>query len=376
MANSFDVAVVGGGVIGSAIAYQLARRGRRVVLLERGRLGAKASSAAAGMLGAQAEMAEEGPLLRLALESRARFPRLAEELKDLSGTDIRLIDRGMYKIAMSDKEAEELRQLAGRQCGMGLEVAWLDGERLREREPALSPKVRGAVFLPRDGQVSAPELALAFAKSAAVLGADIREHTDVTGFLVEGGKVRGLRTQTGVIHCGRLVVAAGAWSGGLLERLGISLPMVPVKGECFSVITHRPLLTRTVFSHGCYLVPKAGGRLVVGATMESGTFDERVSLGTLSELMQKAMRVLPAIHFAEWERTWSGIRPQTADGLPYIGRHPDDENVIIATGHFRNGILLSPVTGELVADLAEGKPDHPLLEAFRIDRAKGGEVSA
>jgi glycine oxidase len=234
--------------------------------------------------------------------------------------------------------------------------------------------VKGGIFLPRDGQVSAPDLTRALARSAIARGATIREHVEVTGLVLDGNTVRGVKTLTDVIHAERVVMAAGAWSGGVLAKAGVHIPTVPVKGECFSVIADTTFLGYTVFAEGCYLVPKEGGRLVVGATMEPGTFDERVSLGGLSELMQKATRILPSIHFAAWERAWSGIRPQTPDGLPILGEHPEIRGLIVATGHFRNGILLAPVTAEIVADLAEGNPAPPLLDAFRVDRWKNVEV--
>ncbi|WP_124726855.1 glycine oxidase ThiO [Staphylospora marina] len=374
MAQTFDVAVIGGGVMGCGIAWKLAERGHKVVVLERDRVGAKASSAAAGMLGAQAELTEDGPLLRLAVKSRSMFPGLAAELKELSGIDIRFVDRGMVKIALTAEEAEALRDQALRHCEMGLEVAWLDGERLRQRVPGLSPLVQGGVFLPRDGQVSAPDFTRALARSAVKRGAIIREHVEVTGLVLDGNAVRGVKTLTDVIHADRVVVAAGAWTGGMLAKAGVHIPTVPVKGECFSVMADTTFLGHTVFAEGCYLVPKEGGRLVVGATMEPGTFDERISLGGLAELMQKAMRIFPSIHLASWERAWSGIRPQTPDGLPILGRHPEIGGLIVATGHFRNGILLAPVTAEIAADLAEDKPVPPSLEAFRVDRWNNVEV--
>ncbi|MEW9669289.1 glycine oxidase ThiO [Ammoniphilus sp. 3BR4] len=364
----YDVAIIGGGVIGGSIAFQLAKRGKKVIVLEKGRLAEQASSAAAGMLAAQGEMGKEtGPLFQLAIESRAMFPRLAEELRELSGIDISLINRGMLRIATTSEELEELREAIACQKQAGQEAEWLTGDQVRLREPSLSDAILGAMFIPNDGQVLAPELSLAFLKSAAVLGAELREFAEVKSLVVEKGVVKGVVTQEETIRCQQVVAAAGAWSSQWLGKPESLPPVYPVKGECFSVITSRPLLQATVFSHGCYLVPKRGGRLVVGATMKEHTFDRKVSIGGISALMERAKRLLPSIAEAEFEKTWAGVRPQTRDGLPYLGEHPDWKGLYLATGHFRNGILLSPVTGVLLADLIEGKQAEILLP-FKADR--------
>jgi glycine oxidase len=175
-------------------------------------------------------------------------------------------------------------------------------------------------------------------------------------------------TNEGEFLSEHVIVASGAWSSQLLKGTSLQMDTYPVKGECFSVVTAVPLLEKTVFSPGCYLVPKAGGRTIVGATEHPGTFDKKVTIAGISSLMEKAKQIVPSIADAELESTWSGIRPQTGDGLPYIGEHPKYGGLFIAAGHYRNGILLSPVTGELTAKWAEGKA-VPELEPFRVDRS-------
>jgi glycine oxidase len=369
MNKSYDAVIVGGGVNGSSIAFQLAKRGFKVAIIEKDQLACKASRAAAGMLGAQTELTEDGPLFQLARKSRAMFPALADELRELSGIDIGLVNKGMLKIALTKEEKEELKKIITLQRQLGEETSWLEPEELINIEPGLSDRILGAMYIPHDGHVSAPDLSMAFAKSAAFLGADIEEYTEVIELIFDQGKVKGVITNTGNIYTDQIIVTAGAWSGRLLRESGIHIFTFPVKGECFSVLTHKPLIEKTVFSHGCYLVPKKGGRLVVGATMIENTFDEHVSLGGLSGLMERAKEILPAIEKAKWEKAWAGIRPQTEDGLPYIGKHPKYEGLWIATGHYRNGILLSPITGLLIADLIERQPvDEKLLSAFSFER--------
>jgi glycine oxidase len=370
MNKSYDAIIIGGGVNGCSIAYYLARDGKRVLLLEREKLGGKASSAAAGMLGAQVEMTEEGPLFDIAKESRAMFPSLQYELKEHSGIDIELVQKGMLKLARNEEEARHLRSMIAFQQKLGERAEWLDTEQVVEREEQLSQVLLGAMNIPMDGHVHPERLTQAFAKSAVNLGAEVKEYVEVYSLIMDGGTVRGVETNNGIFHGENIVVAAGAWSKRLLKECGVRVPAYPVKGECFSVVTDRPLLTSTIFSESCYLVPKSGNRLVIGATMIPDTFSENVTVGGLFQLMEEAAGVLPALKSATFERSWSGIRPQTGDGLPYLGQHPKFKNLIIATGHYRNGILLSPITGKLVAKMMKDAPLPAYMEAFKIDRLK------
>ena len=369
MKEIYDVAIVGGGVIGGSIAYQLVKRGMKVVLLEKGRVVAQASSAAAGMLAAQAEFEEEtGTLFQLAVQSRGLFPQISSELREISGIDIGLVQQGMLKVALTEGEVEQLQNIIRIQQAAGQTAEWLTANQVKGKEPNLSDHVLGAMYIPGDGQVIAPELASAFIKSAAILGAEIKEFTEVKRLLLEEGQVKGVVTRQETIHAEKIVLAAGAWSDELLKEVGLNPAVYPVKGECLSVLTHQPLVTSTIFSHGCYLVPKRGGRLVVGATMVEHTYDQRVTVEGMSLLLERAKRLLPSIGQAEWEKGWAGTRPQTKDGLPYLGEHPDYPGVFVAAGHYRNGILLSPITGVLMADLIEGNSSPIGLHPFRIKR--------
>jgi glycine oxidase len=366
----YDVAIIGGGVIGSSIAYHLAKRGIKAIVLEKGRLADQSSGAAAGMLGAQIEMgAETGPLSILARLSRGMFPEIAEELRETSGIDIGLIRKGTMRVVHRQEQIPHFQEVIAAQLSIGEKAEWLSAEETRMREPGLDPHLVGSMYIAEDGHVLAPELSRAFAKSAAVLGAEIREDIDVKSILSEDGKIKGVLTNEGTIDCDHVIVATGAWTGALVEPLGSLLPVYPVKGECFSVVSSVPLLQATVFADGCYLVPKPGGRLIVGATVKEGTYDRKVSLQGIFGLMEKAKEVLPGIADAEWEKTWAGIRPQTIDGLPYLGEHPECAGLFLAAGHYRNGILLSPITGKIMADLIERKiPEEIHLEPFRLDR--------
>ena len=373
--HHYDVAIVGGGIIGASVAFQLAKRHFRVGVIEKGRMASQASSAAAGMLGAQSEFSEESPLIPLALKSRAMVPRLAEELKELTGIDIGLVQKGMLKVAVTEEEAVALRRHYEFWRHTDYPARWLSGDELAEMEPHISRDLTGVMHIPSDGQVSAPDFALAFANASIVYGAKWHEYTEFIDLQRENHSYV-ICTNHGEIAADAVVVAAGAWSSRVLEKAGISLPMYPVKGECLLVKTEKPLIQATIFAkNGCYIVPKRGNRLLIGATSTPRTFDRKVSIQGIMSLLERAQRLLPELKNAEWEKAWSGIRPQTGDGLPYIGKHPCYERVWVATGHYRNGILLSPITGVLLADLMEGKESEFDLAPFSLTRhqAKVGE---
>ncbi|WP_019412575.1 glycine oxidase ThiO [Paenisporosarcina sp. TG20] len=368
MSNTYDAIVIGGGVIGGSIAYNLAKRGSKVLLLEKDRLASKSSGAAAGMLGAQAEMDGVGSLFQLAKKSRGMFPTLANEIKEKTGIDIDLINKGMLKICLNDQDQQENKRIITTQRQNGEEAEWLTGSEIRKKEPAVSEAITGAMYLEKDGHVDATQLTLGFLKSATVLGVVIKEYVEVHSFKFSNGKVTGIETNEGHFTSDKIIVAGGAWSNKILAETGLQLDTYPVKGECFSVVIQQPLLSSTIFSHGCYLVPKKGGRIIVGATVIPRTFNQQVTVEGISLLMEKAKYLVPSIVEAEWERAWAGIRPQTADGLPYLGEHPIYKGLFVATGHFRNGILLSPITGEVIADLVEGKEPPLNLSPFRVER--------
>ncbi len=370
--NSFEVAIIGGGVNGASIAYQLSKMGRKVIIIEKERLACQASSAAAGMLAAQAEIEQDGPLLQLALKSQAMFSTFASELFEYTGIDIEYVNKGTLKIAETEEVAVEVIKQVTFQRNWDPSIKWLDETELREMEPSLSPSVSGGMYLPNDGHVQPAKLTQAFAKAAVYFGAEIREKTEVLSFIYENGQVKGVKTTNGVIHSEQVVVATGAWAAKLMRESGMNLRVFPVKGECFSIKTEQPMINRTIFSDKrCYLVPKRNGEIYIGATMIENTFDKKVTPEGIATLIERATQLVPQIKEAAWERVWSGIRPQTGDGLPYIGEHPGWKGLFVAAGHFRNGILLSPITGKLVADLLTGRLlDEALLSAFHLERHK------
>ncbi|GAA0479629.1 glycine oxidase ThiO [Salinibacillus aidingensis] len=366
--KKYDAIVIGGGVMGGSTAFQLSKKGYRTLVLEKDQLGGKASSAAAGMIGAQVELDSDSPMFQLARESRKQFPELAEEIKDLAGIDIGFRKNGMLKMAFTNEEREKFLKIIETQQQLGEQVDWLTPEEVINKEPLLSSSLKGAMYIEGDGQVSAPDFTMGLLKSAAALGTDLKEYCEVKGFLREGNRVIGVSTNEGNFYSHSVVVTAGAWTTQLIQESGLDLKGYPVKGESFSVITHKPLLTHTIFSSSCYIVPKTGGRLIIGATVKPHSFSRSVSVEGIAQLMEEAKFILPSIKETEWKKAWAGTRPQSLDGLPYLGEHPEWSHLFIANGHFRNGILLSPITGMIITDLIERKKTITDVEPFRIDR--------
>ncbi|MGG1632706.1 glycine oxidase ThiO [Rossellomorea sp. NRS-1567] len=364
MIKQYDALIVGGGVIGCSIAYQMSKRGKKVLLIEKDRLAGKASQAAAGMLGVQTELKGNSPLYHLAKASRDMYPSLARDLKEISGMDIEYVENGMIKLARTEEEAQELVETASI-ASRGEQIRWLSPNTLFSYEPHLSKDVAGGLYIPKDGNVSALKLTQALGLASSRLGAEMKEFTDVYDFIIERSRITGVQTSMGPFYADETIVAGGAWSQSLLKKLNMTFNTYPVKGECFSVKVSRKVVERTIFTDDCYIVPKIGGRLLIGATEKPHSFDETISVDGLLNLMQLATSILPDLAYAEWEKAWAGIRPQTYQGVPFMGRSEEWKGLSIATGHYRNGILLAPITGVLMADLIEGKESHPLLSYVR-----------
>ncbi|OLN22047.1 glycine oxidase ThiO [Domibacillus antri] len=352
--KQYDCLIAGGGVIGCSIAYRLAKTGLSVAVFDAGKAGV-ASMAAGGMLGAQNEFEQENPLMTIALESRAMFSDVRDELFEESGIDIELRKAGLLKVAaaMDDRPAllEQYTFLSGKDSS----VQWLEPGDVPAVEPCMTADTAGAIYLEKDNQVKAPLLARAFLHAAVNAGVHVYEQEAVLQVLIEKNKVYGVQTTNGMYHADSFINAAGAWSSELLAETGFTPPVIPVKGECVSVKLAEEAPVKTVFSvDGCYIVPKRNKEMLIGATSYPGSFDTSVTAGGIRSLLNRAARLLPVLDEGVIQRTWSGVRPQSSDGLPIIGSHPSVDGLYLCTGHYRNGILLSPVTGVLMERYLSG----------------------
>lgn len=338
------VAVVGGGVIGASIAYHLRKQRADVVLLERGEIGGEASGAAAGMLIAPIEDTGHRAFDALRKASLAMYPAVIKDIQSLSEVDVQYKVPGMIRTARTEGFAKKLRA-ASRKRGF----QWVDGPALRELEPALTTALVGAAFCEADADLNPGALTNAFARAAKRLGADIRPRTMVTGFLKDRARVMGVSTNVGDVMADAVVVAAGPWTQPLSLRLNARLETPPMRGQMIAYRSRR--LRHAVWGEDGYLVPKPGGFVFAGATVEDVGFRKTTTARAIAAMRNMASDLVPALRNATIASTWAGLRPGSPDGLPIIGRIPGKTNAYVATGHFRNGILLAPITGSLVADL-------------------------
>lgn len=364
------VAIIGGGVIGCAIALRLAQAKAEVHLLEKSIPGAEASSAAAGILGAQAESEGAGPFFQLCLESRARYAAFAEELEERSGLSVGYRACGLLDLALDDAADGALEALVTRQRALGLRAERLSAQQARALEPALSSEARAAAFFPDDAQVDNRLLVRALSVVAARAGVTFRTGA-VRGVASEGGRAVGVELEGERLEADAVVVAAGAWTGHV-QGLGLARDVVrPARGQMLMLQTQAPLLSRILFAKGRYLVPRADGRLIVGSTLELDGYEKRVSAQGLSSLLRFALELCPALQDAAVVETWAGLRPYTEDRLPILGRGPLD-GLFLASGHYRNGILLTPITADLMADCVLGRTPSVDLSPYRWERLMPG----
>jgi glycine oxidase len=350
----YDAVVIGAGMIGLACAWRARRRGLSVLVVDRAsQPGAGASGVAAGMLApvTEADFGEEGPL-RVNLAGRDRWSAFAAELEEQSGLATGYRDTGALVVAADRDDAEALMRLHDFQRELGLEAEWLSASRCRRLEPGLSPRIAGGILAPQDG--SADPRATVAALAAVV--EELALESEVEAIEHDAGRVTGVRTSTGVIECGHVVVAAGAWSAALAP--GEGPPVRPVKGQILELRARGAMpdpLERVVRTPRCYLVARGDGRVIVGATVEEQGFDTAVTADGVYRLLEAAWEVLPEVGELELVAARAGLRPGTPDNTPVIG--PGEiEGLIWATGHWRNGVLLAPLTGDAVAGLLAGEP--------------------
>jgi glycine oxidase len=361
-----NVLVVGGGVIGCATAYELARAGCAVTLLERSTPGAEASSAAAGLL--MALRAADSPFERLAIASWEMYPAVAEDLRKRTGIDVEHVTRGMIHPLLSVEDVDAAVAKARRPVArrFGLEV-W-DAADVRRREPGLAGSVRGALFVRGDHWVNNQRLVAAYAQAAVGVGVALRAGVTVSRVLVERGRARGVVADGKRVEADAVLLAAGAWTGRLLGASGERLAVEPRRGQMLALAHTPTVLTHAVHAHDVYLVPRPSGELLVGATVERVGFRRAVTATGIATLLAAALRLAPALGALPISRTWCGFRPWAADGEPVLGPWPGVDRLFVATAHFRNGILLAPITARLMCEwITAGRPARAARE-FLPDR--------
>jgi glycine oxidase len=360
-----EVVIVGAGIIGCAIAYELSRKGVSCLLLDSRRLGMAATNAAGGILAPLAEFQRPGALVRLGLDSLRLYPewveRLREEVPDI---DVEFALNGVLRVAFDSDEMAALRSGLRYQNELGVELIELDGASLRDAEPRLNDRLVGGILCPEEGQVNNQLFTLALSRAARKRSARVIERSAVAGFRKRAGRVTAVRTPDGEFTCDHVVLAAGPWTRPLARKLGVDVPTRPVRGQMLALGRMATPVHLPVWGARGYLVPRANGLVFAGSTVEQVGFRFRTTQKGLARVRRAAFELVPQLRHAREHFSWAGLRPDSPDGLPIMGPLPGWENVTVATGHFRNGILLAPITGQLIAEAMTADEPSEALAPF------------
>jgi glycine oxidase len=372
-----EVLIIGGGVIGLSIARELQKKGaERITVVDRGNLGAEASWAAAGMLAPNVETDSDADFHRFGIESLELYPKFAAELLDETGIDIELDRTGTLCVAFSEDESDELHETFARQTARNVSVELLAGEEVRRLEPSISEEVRAALFYPNDWQVENRKLVAALREFARRNDIKIVENVEVSELITENQNVVGARTSAGNFRSDTTVIATGAWTSFIkIGNAKMPVSIRPIRGQMVSFSNRERLLRHVVYGHRGYLVPRTDGRILVGATVEDVGFDKTTNAEGVDSLRLAAIEILPQLANSETGETWAGLRPFADDGLPVLGEIADWRNVMIATAHYRNGILLAPKTAQIVAERIIDGIESEFLKLFSVDRFETARAS-
>jgi glycine oxidase len=370
MTQSTDVLIIGGGIVGCACAYELAKRGASVTLVEYGKTGMQSTNAAAGMLAPLGESHAPGAMLDAGTRALRAYPSLVDELERACGFEVEFKQDGILRVALDDEGIERMRRSYAWQREMGFDVQWLDGDGCRDIEPRLSEGVQSGLLSPSEATVSNQLIALALERAAIARGADVRQRQPVTRARRSKGRVVSIEAGGETYSAGTIVLAAGARSGQIARKMGIALPVYPMRGQMIALGGMSQPIGRAVWGSRGYLVPRANGLVFAGATVENVGFRRRTTAAGLRALRSMANRLVPQLAAATVHFAWAGLRPATPDGLPFVGPVPGT-NVVAATGHFRNGILLGPITGAWVAEGIVANDWSATPPEFRYERLAG-----
>ncbi len=373
MKESTDVVIIGGGVIGCAIAYSLRKQSVDVIVLDGGEIGAQASSVATGLLApVRPFIKDDDPYTTLLLSSLALFPSVIAEIAEVSGLAVKLERTATVRVANA-KQIPRLQKWIATWRQAGFEMELLTGDAVRQCEPLLASHVTTAIYSAQELHVNASQLVHAYAQAATRLGAIFYPHREVIRLQRSGTSVTGVVTSQGdAMACKHLVIAMGAWAANCDDWLGITLPVRPLRGQ--SLLLHQPAtpLRRILFGEGIYLVPKDDGTIVVGATKDDAAFNTNTTPEGIAWLLDALKRLMPDFD-CRVETARAGLWPKTPDSHPILGAIPGWKNVILATGHTGFGILLSPITGQTIAEHIITGLTPAIIQPFTLERFRGGE---
>jgi glycine oxidase len=374
--KNFDVAIAGGGLIGGAIALELAREGLRVGVFDRAEPGREASWASAGILSPAPENPGAIPMVPLGKASLALYPEFVAAVEEISGQSAGFRPKGTVEALFSDDAVRQLSTLIALHHGLGLKAEPLRAEDARELEPALSSEVEAAALRPDEASVDNRALTQAVLQAAQSSGAEIFPGHTAEAIWREGGKCAGLQLQSERVSAKWTIVAAGSFSSQI-EGVKAYAPVRPAKGQMVALRADGVRIERVLWSERIYLVPRNDGRMLAGATVEYVGFDKHVTAGGVEKILAGAIELAPGLGSAQIEETWAGLRPDSPDHLPILGP-TDIDGLLVATGHFRSGVLLTPITARLIREwitLQRVSVDWERFNPMRFVEAREGTTA-
>lgn len=364
-----DVLIIGGGVIGLSLAWDLARHGRSVQVVDQGPLGREASWAGAGILPAATFFPNQHPLDQLRGLACDLHPLWAADLKAATHLDTGYTRSGGLHLARSPGEAAALSAWAELMREERVEAQSIDRRHIAEVEPGIKADgTLAACFVPAESQLRNPRHLQALEAACRLAGVELTPNAAAHDFTVSQGELASITTTTGPLQARRYCLTSGAWTGQLLQRLGIHLGILPIRGQMVLFHCPEPPIHRIINAGSRYVVPRQDGYLLAGSTEEEVGFDKRTTDESITELIAFARNLVPALATATIKKTWAGLRPASFDGLPYLGRLPGLSNAFVAAGHFRNGLFLSTATALVMSQLLRDEPPHIDLTPFRVTR--------
>jgi len=359
MKESVPYAVVGAGVVGLLVAWYLASSGKRVVVLDRQVVGRESSWAGGGIL-SPVYPSRYASVRALVQRSAEEYPRIIQEIQGAAGVDPEFTLSGLIVL---DPEPGDEGSYNDNYRG-----ELLSADSLKEIEPQLAPFAPSALYYQKVGQVRNPLLIAALRSALSTIGVKFYEHRTVTSFITKSGCICGMNTTSGPIEGEKFVVAAGAWTGELLQPTALQLPIKPVRGQMIVIKAPPGLIKHIIVYRYHYLIPRRDGRILVGSTVENAHFNKEITLEARDTLWGAAVEMAPRLAEYPIEHQWAGLRPGTPDGIPFIGQHPKISGLFICAGHHRNGFATGPASAELVTDLMLGRQPKVDPSPYRIDR--------
>jgi len=345
-----DYLIIGGGLIGLLTARVLSETGASITVLERNHFGQESSWAGGGILSPLYPWKYPKAVNALASWSQPRYQELAQQLKESTGIDVEWINSGLLILDMD--QAEDAMTWAEKTNGNATLVT---SHEISNIEPAVGTNNQGGIWMPDVAQVRNPIFLKALLEDLKQRGVRLASNSEVTHILTKRGNIEGVRTEYSEIMARKVIVACGAWSAKLLKELGHEIPIVPVKGQMILFRTEPGQLKRIILKEGYYAIPRSDGRILVGSTMEDVGFDKNITDEAREELEETARKLVPLLANAKIEKHWSGLRPGSPSGIPFIGQHPDVKDLYINAGHFRNGVVMAPASAQLMSDILLGR---------------------